>query len=422
MIITKTLRAFQSRNYRLYFSGQSLSLIGTWMQRTAVYWLIYELTSSAFILGLTAFAAQFPSFLFSIIGGVVSDRFNRYKVLLLTQIASLVQAIILTVLIMSGHYTAWQVLFLSVVLGTINAFDVPARQALVYDMVDNKEHLPNAIALNSSMVHLARLIGPALSGLVLHQWGAAICFLLNGCSFIAVITSLLFMKLPPYKKPERVTNAITDLKNGFIYLKNTPSISTIMLMLALVSLFSLPYITLLPIYAKEIFHGKATTFGYLNSIVGVGALGGAIFLASLNPGANLKRILFNNTLLFGAGLILFSHLDILSYATPFLIIVGFGMMSQTTISNTLIQTMVTPAMRGRVISYYAMAFFGMQPIGALLIGALSSHIGAPKTFLIQGIITCMIALLFGPYLRQRALKQTDKMKIGQLEERTVETS
>ncbi|HEY9044719.1 MAG TPA: MFS transporter [Ohtaekwangia sp.] len=421
-MIAKTLRAFQSRNYRLYFSGQSLSLIGTWMQRTAVYWLVYELTSSAFMLGLAAFAAQFPSFMFSIIGGVISDRFNRYKVLLLTQIASLVQAVILTALVLSGHYTAWQILILSVVLGTINAFDVPARQALVYDMVDNKEHLPNAIALNSSMVHLARLIGPALSGIVLHQFGAAICFLLNAFSFIAVITSLLFMNLPPYKKPERLTNAMTDLKNGFIYLKNTPSISTIMLMLALVSLFSLPYITLLPIYAREIFHGKATTFGYLNSMVGLGALGGAIFLASLSPGVGLKRILFVNTILFGVGLMLFSHLTTLHFALPFLVIVGFGMMSQTTISNTLIQTMVTPAMRGRVLSYYAMAFFGMQPIGALMIGALSHYIGAPNTFLIQGIITCLIALLFSPYLRQRALKQTDKMKIGQLEERSAETT
>jgi MFS family permease len=315
--------ALASRNYRLYFFGQSISMIGTWMQRTAVYWLIYEKTSSSFMLGVAVFAAQFPSFLFSILGGVVSDRYNRYKVLIVTQIASLVQAVALTILVFSESFQVWHILTLSVVLGVINAFDVPARQSMIYDMVDNKENVSNAIALNSSLVHLARLVGPTLAGIVLEYYGAGVCFSVNAISFLAVIGSLLLMRIPPYKKPERLSNAITDMKNGFTYLKNTPSISNVMLMLALISLFSLPYITLLPVYAKEIFKGSASTFGYLNSFVGLGAIGGAFFLASMKPGTDLKRILFINTIIFGVGLFVFSHLTHLFLAFPFLIMVGF---------------------------------------------------------------------------------------------------
>jgi len=416
------LKAFQSYNYRLYFSGQSVSLIGTWMQRTAVYWLVYEKTQSAAMLGVAVFAAQFPSFMFSIIGGVVSDRYNRYYVLILTQILSLIQAALMTALVFFHYDTVWAILSLSVILGTINAFDVPARQALVYDMVDNKEHLPNAIALNSSMVNAARLIGPAMSGIVLETLGATVCFLINAVSFVAVITSLLFMRLPKFVPKERVNNAWADLKQGFTYLKSTPSISTVMLMLASVSLLSLPYITLLPVYARTIFMGQASTFGYLNSFVGVGAVSGAIFLASLKPGTDLRRILFRNTLIFSAGLMLFSYTTYLPLALVFLAIAGFGMMSQTTLSNTIIQTTVAPAMRGRVISFYAMAFFGMQPIGGLIIGSVSHAIGAPLTIMLQGIATLIIALAFLPYLRRDLFKRKQRLKMDQLEEQSIETS
>jgi MFS family permease len=392
------------------------------MQRTAVYWLIYEKTGSALMLGVAVFAAQFPSFVLSIIGGMVSDRYNRFRVLLYTQIASLLQAIALTALVFIGTYDVWQILALSVLLGIINAFDVPARQAMVYDILENKEHVPNAIALNSSMVHLARIVGPALSGIVLEAYGAATCFMVNAISFVAVITSLLYMTMPTYKKPIRINNAWTDMRNGFVYLKETPSISNVMLMLALISLLSLPYVTLLPVYAKSIFTGSASTFGYLNSFVGMGAIGGAFFLASLKPGANLKKILFTNTVIFGIGLLLFSHITSISLALPFLMMVGFGMMSQTTISNTLIQTTVTPTMRGRVISFYAMAFFGMQPVGSLLIGSLSHYIGTANTILAEGFTTILIAFIFMPFLRNRELQNKDKLKIEQLEERSVETS
>lgn len=416
----KLFPAFQSRNYRLYFFGQSFSLIGTWMQRTAVYWLVYELSQSAFILGITVFCAQFPSFVFSIFGGVVSDRYNRFRVLLATQIASLIQALILTLLIFGGDYAVWQILVLSIILGSINAFDVPARQALVYDMVDNKEHLPNAIALNSSMVNAARLIGPAISGIVLEKFGAAICFLSNAGSFVAVIASLLAMRLPQYIQRKRESSVTSDLREGFSYLKNTPSISKIMMMLASVSLLSLPYVTLLPIYAREVFTGSASTFGLLNSFVGLGAVSGALFLASMRPGTNLKKVLFRCTILFAVGLICFSYMQFFPLALVFIALSGFGMMAQTTISNTIIQTTVAPAMRGRVISYYAMAFFGMQPVGGLLVGSIAHIIGAPLTVLMQGIATLLIAVIFFPFLRKDLLLRKQRMKLKQMEEQVVD--
>src|SRR5690606_16366894 len=223
------------------------------MQRTAVYWVVYEETQSAFMLGATVFAAQFPAFLFSIVGGVVVDRYNRFRVLLTTQFASLVQAASLTLLVATGTYEIWHILILTVMLGTINAFDVPARQSLIYDMVKKKFHVPNAIALNSSMVHLARIIGPALSGIVLETFGATFCFATNAVSFAAVIVSLLMMQLPPYKKVKRTTTPLGDMRAGFSYLKDTPAISMVILMLACTSLLSLPYVTVLPVYAREIF-------------------------------------------------------------------------------------------------------------------------------------------------------------------------
>ena len=399
-----TFRAFRSRNYRLYFSGQSVSLIGTWMQRTSVYWLVYVQTQSTFMLGLAVFTTQFPSFLFSLLGGVVSDRYNRYKVLLFTQIASMIQATLLTILVLFNQYTVWEILTLNVLLGVINAFDVPARQAMVYEMVDDKEDLSNAIALNSSMVNLARLLGPAMAGIVLEELGAGICFLINTLSFAAVILSLLLMRLPKYIPKPYAKKVIGELKEGFTYLKQTPSIGFVILFLACISLLVLPFTTLLPVYAKVIFKGNASVFGYLNSAIGLGAVSGTIFLASLKPGVNLKKILFINTLIFGFGLIAFSHITNLPVALFFAVITGFGMMSQVTVSNTIIQTTVSVAMRGRVISYFAMAFFGMQPLGGLLVGGVSSYIGTPNTILTEGVLALLIALLFSYMLRQDIFK------------------
>jgi len=393
-----TFNAFKSRNYRLYFSGQSISLIGTWMQKTAVSWVIYSETHSKFMLGLTLFASLFPSFIFSFLGGVVSDRYNRYKVLLVTQIASMIQAVLMTLLIFFRHYSVWEIIVLSALLGLINAFDVPARQSLVYEMVDDKAVLPNALALNSSMVNLSRLIGPGLAGLALEKFGEDICFGLNAISFIAVIGSLLLMRLPTFVEKKHTKNVMGELKEGFQYIKRTPSILFVLIMLALISLLVLPYSTLIPVYAKDIFKGTASTFGVIDSVIGLGAFCGAIFLASLKPGRNLRKILAINTIIFGIGLVLFSHSTYYPSALIFATITGFGMMSQITISNTLIQTTVDPNMRGRVISFYAMAFFGMQPLGGLLIGSVSQWIGTPDTVLIQGFITLIIGILLLRFL------------------------
>lgn len=351
------------------------------------------------MLGLTLFASMFPSFIFSFLGGVVSDRYNRYKVLLFTQVASMVQAVLLTLLIFFRHYSVWEIIALSALLGLINAFDVPARQSLVYEMVEDKNDLPNALALNSSMVNLSRLIGPGIAGLALEKFGDDICFGLNAVSFIAVIGSLLMMKLPVYTEKLRTKNVLGELKEGFTYIKETPSIALILGMLALVSLLILPFSTLIPVYAKDIFKGTASTFGVIDSVIGLGAFSGAIFLASLKPGKNLRKILAINTMIFGSGLILFSHTTWYPLALVFAAISGFGMMSQITISNTLIQTTVAPEMRGRVISFYAMAFFGMQPIGGLLIGWLSQLVGTPDTVLLQGVIAILISLMLFRFLK-----------------------
>src|ERR1035437_8023864 len=407
-----TFRAFRSRNYCLYFGGQSVSLIGTWMQRTGVSWVIYSMTHSALMLGITMFATQFPSFLLSLYGGIISDRYDRYKIMLITQTAAMIQAILLAILMLTNHYSVWGILTLSVILGIVNAFDMPARHPMVHEIIKDKADLPNALALNSSMVNLARVLGPALSGIILQKLGAGICFSLNALSFIAVIGSLLLMKLPPYI-PRPVKKKVTsELKEGFVYIKNTPSIGMILLMLALISLLVLPYNTLLPIFAKVIFKGDAVTFGYINSFIGLGALGGAFFLASLKPGADLKIVLLINTVILGVSLMLFSHISYFPLAMLFASTCGFGMMSQTTIGNTIVQIHAAPHMRGRVMSFFALAFFGMLPMGSLFIGGISQRIGAPNTLLCQGAIAVIICIVFSNFLRADKLNKRKMKKIS----------
>jgi len=370
------------------------------MQRTGVSWVVYTMTHSAFMLGLTVFASQFPSFLFSLLGGIASDRYNRYKLLLITQTASMIQAVLLAVLILLNHYQVWEILTLSVILGIINAFDVPARQPLIHEMVTDKEDLPNAFALNSSMVNIARLVGSALSGIILLKFGAGICFLLNAASFVAVIISLVLMKLPAHIPATVKKKMKSDLKEGFIYLKSTRSISMIMIMLTLTSLLVLPYNTLLPVFAKVIFKGDAATFGYINSFIGLGAVASSIFLASLKPKVDLKVVLLVNTIIFGISLVLFSHITYFPLAMFFATISGFGMMGQTTIIMTIIQVDSDVNMRGRVMSYVAMGYFGMLPLGSLLIGIISQQMGASNAILCQGVIALVIAAVFFKYLRK----------------------
>lgn len=400
-----TFNAFKSRNYRLFFTGQSISLIGTWMQKTAVSWVVYSLTHSKFMLGLTLFATMFPSFLLSFIGGVAADRYSRYRLLLLTQIVSMIQAVLLTALIFFKHYTVWEILGLSVLLGIVNAFDVPARQSLVYEMVDDKKYLSNALALNSSMTNLSRLIGPGLAGIIIEKLGNDVCFGLNALSFVAVIISLLLMKLPKFVPKPHPKNIFGELREGYAYIRKTPEIEFVIVMMGLVSLFVLPFTALIPVYAKDIFHGTAATFGVIDSTIGLGAFSGAIFLASLKPDTNLWKILAINTFVFGTGLVLFSHSTYYPLALLFVGIGAFGMMSVGTIINTLIQTNVALGMRGRVISFYAMAFFGMQPLGGLVVGLISQHTGVKNTVMAEGIIALIIGIWYVRFIRKNKFKK-----------------
>ncbi len=375
------------------------------MQKTAIFWVVYVQTHSAFMLGLVAFAAQFPSFLLSLVGGTIADRYNRYKVLLATQIASMIQAVLLTIVIGFTDYSVNEILVLSILLGIINAFDVPARQSLVHLMVERKEDVGNAIALNSSMVNLARLIGPAISGFILEVWGAKICFMLNAFSFIAVIGSLLLLKLPAYIPQMHTKKMLEELKDGLHYLKQSPSLGMLLLLLALVSLTVLPFITLMPIIAKETLGGSAVTYGYLNSSVGIGAFCGAMLLASLKTSINLRKVLVVATSALAIGLLLLSYTHTLLLAFMFSSVAGCGMMLHSTIINTLLQTTSSSEMRGRIISYFAMAFFGMQPIGALLVGTISHYLGASATLLLQGGIALLIITVFAPYLWKASLNE-----------------
>jgi MFS family permease len=406
-----TFRAFKNRNYTLFFTGQLVSQVGTWMQRTGVSWVVYTMTHSTVMLGLTIFASQFPSFLFSLPGGIVADRFNRHKVLLITQSLSLVQALLLAILVFTNNYAVWQILALSVMLGIVNAFDVPARQPLVNELIKDKADLPNAIALNSSMVNLAMLVGPALSGLVLVKFGAGICFLSNALSFVAVLISLLIIKLPPYKPLVIKKKISSELSDGFLYLKKTPNIAMVVILLALVSLLVIPYNTVLPVFAKVIFKGNAATFGFINSFIGLGALAGAFFLASLKRNTDLKIVLLANLAIFGGCLILFSLTSYFPLAMLFAAMSGFGMMSQSTICITIAQVESTPEMRGRVISYLVMAITGMLPLGSLLVGIISQKIGAPDTLLVQGIIALVIAGFFSLFLRKDKLKKAEQEQL-----------
>lgn len=387
-------RAFRNRNYALYFAGQSVSQIGTWMQRTAVSWVIYTLTHSPFMLGLAVFSQQFPSFLFSLFGGIVADRHSRYKILLFTQTASMIQAVLLAALILTHHYVIWEILALSVVLGIINAFDVPARQPMIHEMVNDKEDIANALAFNSAMVNLARLVGPALSGIVLQVFGAGVCFSLNALSFVAVIGALLLMRFPPFQPPAQKKKVIHELEEGFVYLKQTRIIGVILLLLMTLSLFVLPYDTTIPVFAKVIFKGNAATFGYISSFMGAGAILGSFFLASAKKGANLILVLLGGIAILGVGLIFFSQMGHFGYAMPFAVLVGFGSLMPMTACITIIQMEAAANMRGRVMSYIAMAYFGMLPLGSLLTGGVSQKIGVPNTMLCQGIIALLCAALF----------------------------
>ena len=395
-------RAFRSRNYLLYFIGRAVSQFGTWMQRTAVIWVVYTITHSAFLIGVTIFAEQFPSFLFSFAGGVAADRYDRYQIIRICQIASMIQAVLLALLVFSGHAVVWEILTLSVILGIINAFDVPARQSLIHLVVADQSDLPNALSLTTATASLAQLLGPALAGIVLSIFGAPVCFLINAVSFGGVIVSLLLMKLPVYQPLKSGKTMLGDFSEGIAYVLKTPVIRKIILMLAIISLLVMPYNTVLPVFAKVIFKGGASTFGYISSFVGMGALLGTIFMASRKPDSPLKRILFFSAILMGVGLICFGLIRNFPVAMFFAVLTGFGNIMQYTVCNIVVQSESAPKMRGRAIGILLMTIFGMLPLGSLLVGAVSQRIGAPATVIGEGFIAIIVALIFLEFLTKRS--------------------
>jgi MFS family permease len=398
------LRALGHRNYRLFFSGQSVSLVGTWMTRIATSWLVYRLTGSALLLGVVGFAGQIPSFLLAPLAGVLVDRWNRHRLLVATQVLAMLQSLALAVLALAGVINIHHVIWLSVFQGLVNAFDMPARQAFVVEMVERREDLPNAIALNSSMVNAARLLGPSVGGLVIAAVGEGWCFMIDAVSYVAVIASLLAMKVTP-RMTERIkeANVLRQLKEGFGYAARFAPIRKVLVLLALVSLVGMPYTVLMPVFADEILRGGPNTLGLLMAASGVGALAGAMFLAARKSVLGLGKYIPLTAAAFGAGLVAFSFSRALWLSLALMVVTGCGFMVQMAASNTVLQTIVEEDKRGRVMSFYTMAFMGTAPFGSLLAGSVAERVGAPHTLLFGGLGCVAGALWFAlslPALRR----------------------
>ncbi len=377
-------RALRHRNFRLFFIGQSISLIGTWMTRVATSWLVYRLTGSALLLGVVGFAGQIPTFLLAPFAGVWVDRLDRRKLLVWTQVLAGLQSLALAALTLSKVINIHEIIWLSALQGLINAFDMPGRQAFLVQMVEDKQDLSNAIALNSSMVNLARLVGPALAGLVIAAAGEGYCFTIDGISYLAVIASLLMMRVNIAPAKRALTSMLEQLKEGWTYVSGFPPIRTILLLFALVSLMGMPFMVLMPIFASKVLHGGPHTLGFLLGASGVGALISAISLALRRTVRGLTTMIQISAALFGFGLICFGLSRIFLLSMFLMLIVGFGMMQGLAASNTVIQTLVPEDKRGRVMSYYTMAFVGMAPFGSLLAGGLAHRLGAPHAIMITG--------------------------------------
>lgn len=393
------LRALSHRNFRLFFGGQVVSLVGTWITTTATNWLVYRLTGSAFLLGVVGFAGQFPAFVLGPLAGIVVDRWDRHRLLVITQAISMAQSFALALLVLSGRITLEWVIALSIVQGLVNAFDMPARQAFLLTMVEGREDLGNAIALNSSMVNLARLIGPSIAGAVIAATSEGWCFLIDGVSYIAVIVALLRMTIArQVAAPAVRPSAREQFSEGFVYAFGFRPIRSIILLLAIVSLVGVPYSVLMPVFAAEVFHGGPYTLGILMTSSGCGALLGALWLAQRRSVVGLGRVIPAASALFGVGLITFSFTHVLWLAIPCLTVAGFGFMTQMASSNTVIQTIVDDEKRGRVMGFYMMAFLGTAPFGSLMAGWLSSRIGAAHTLLAGGVCCLAGALWFAKAL------------------------
>jgi MFS family permease len=378
-------RALRHRNFRLFFGGQSISLIGTWMTRVATAWLVYKLTHSSLLLGTVSFAGQIPTFLLAPFAGVLVDRVDRHKVLLWTQALAMVQSLALAVLTLTHRITIGEVLALSAFQGIINAFDMPGRQSFMVKMVEDRGDLSNAIAINSSMVNMARLVGPSLAGLLIAATNEGWCFLVDGVSYIAVLLSLILMRLPQAVEERQDASMLSQLHEGWTYVSGLAPLRSILLLFALLSLMGWPFTVLMPVFATKVLHGGPHTLGFLMGAVGVGALISALSLVLRRSVRGLARMIPIAAVLFGTGLICFGLSTSILLSLPLMLLTGFGMMQGLTSSNTIIQTLVDEKMRGRVMSYYTVAFVGMAPFGSLLAGALADAIGAPHTVIVSGV-------------------------------------
>lgn len=388
------LRALSHRNYRIFFAGQSVSLIGTWMQQTAMAWLVYRLTGSAWWLGIISFASKIPAFIVSPLTGVLSDRWNQHRALIITQVLAMLQALALAALALLGLIQIWQLIVLGIVLGVVSAFDMTIRQAFLLQMVTQREDLANAIALNSSMVNATRLIGPSLAGVLIGLTNEGICFLLNGISYIAVIIALLLMRVAP--QPRRVhPPLLRGLLEGFRYSFGFAPIRAVLLLLGTVGLVGLPYTVLLPVVVVDTLHGGPGTLGVLSAASGVGALAGALYMTARKTVLGLGLRIAIMPALFGAALMVFAYSRSLELALPMLLMMGFAMMVHMAASNTLLQTISDEDKRGRVMSFYTMAFMGMTPLGNLAAGAIAStRLGASGTMALGGAICMLAAVIF----------------------------
>ncbi len=412
-------RALKYRNFRVFFFGQGISLIGTWMQYVAMSWLVYKMTNSAFMLGIVGFASQIPSFILSPFTGVLADRHNRYKILLFTQTLAMLQAFILAFLTLTGNIAVWHIIIMGIFLGCINSLDIPARHSFILQMIEDKKNLGNAIALNSMMFNFARLIGPSIAGVLIAIAGEGVCFLINAISYLVIIASLLAMdkgvKIRKYKQENY--DIFKDLKEGFNYVFKSQPIRAILLLLGIISLMGMSYAVLMPVFARDILGGGPHTLGFLMAAVGVGALAGTVYLASMKKAITLGNILPVSVGVFGIGIVLFSFSHNIGLSLVLLVISGFGIMVQMAASNTILQTIVDDDKRGRVMSFYTMAFMGMMPLGSLLAGAMAVRLGASNTLIISGsccIIASVVFVFKIPSLRK--MLQPIYVKMGIMSE------
>ena len=397
-------KALRSKNFKLFFYGQSVSVVGTWLQKTAVSWMVYSVTGSVFLLGLTTFLSMIPSLFLAPLAGSIIGRYDKHKAMILLQSLAMFQAGALALLIYLKIYNINFILALSLFQGIINSFDMTCRQTMMIDIVDNKEDLPNAVALNSTLNNFARIAGPALAGIILHQYGEDICFIGNFLSYIPVLISLLMMKITPHIKATDKFKMLEDFIEGFDYVKKEAEMAKMLLMLMCSSLFVISFNTLMPVFAKDIFSGNAQTFSWFESAAGIGSILSAIYLANLKRSDIMGKIMIVASLLLGFSITILAYSNSLTVALICMALSGVGMMAQTSSINIYIQTQSAVNMRSRSISYYLMAYQGMIPVGSLIIGYVSHIIGTRNTVAIQGII-CIISVIVYVYYKKQSAEE-----------------